>query len=263
MATTMINDYITMARRYPLLDKATEAELIEKKMAGDKQAEEQLVLGNLRLAILIACEFRKSGVAIEELVQAANVGLCLGIQRYEPTHGAKIGYYAAFWIRAECRDLIAKQKHLVRLGTSENQRKLFYKIGRMVQDVCSFDKMKLSEEIGIPVEEIEEFCMRIQPTVSLTTEEGVSDLPDLSPSPEDEAADNELPELLETLIEKADLDESELFVIRNRFKDAPLSLADCAKSLGVSPKAVKGIETRALGYLRETAEAMGIDSFFE
>jgi DNA-directed RNA polymerase sigma subunit (sigma70/sigma32) len=133
----------------------------------------------------------------------------------------------------------------------------------MVQDVCSFDKMKLSEEIGIPVEEIEEFCMRIQPTVSLTTEEGVSDLPDLSPSPEDEAADNELPELLETLIEKADLDESELFVIRNRFKDAPLSLADCAKSLGVSPKAVKGIETRALGYLRETAEAMGIDSFFE
>src|ERR1700676_1424909 len=121
--------YLSDIRRFPMLERDQEYKLAKRwREQGDRDAADQLVTSHLRLAAKLAMGYRGYGLPIAEIVSEGNVGLMQALNRFEPERGFRFSTYAMWWIRASIQDYILRSWSLVKIGTTSNQKKLFFKL---------------------------------------------------------------------------------------------------------------------------------------
>src|SRR5512133_377614 len=132
--------YLAEINRYPLLTVDEEQRLArEFRKDGDTRAAHRLVTANLRFVVKVAYEYRSYGFRMADLVQEGNIGLMKAVQKFDPDKGIRLISYAVWWIRAYIQNYILKSWSLVKLGTTQAQRKLFFSLARTRRELEKFD----------------------------------------------------------------------------------------------------------------------------
>ena len=265
--TDPVSLYLREISKYPLLTREEEKKwALRYYETKDPKAAEVLVTSNLRFVVKIASEYSKFGSRLIDLIQEGNVGLMQGVREFNPYKGVKLISYAVWWIRGYIQEYLMKQYSLVKIGTTQNQRKLFYKLQkeRETMERLGFDTVvkQLSGQLEIPEDEIVQMSQRMQGgDVSLSAPLGDSDratLMDLQTTPNEEMFDTTLANLeevdnLHEVIDelRSDLNERELELLETRLlSDSPLTLQDIGEKNGVSREAVRQMEVRLINKIK-------------
>lgn len=259
--------YLAEIRKYPLLtpeeEKALAIRFYEKK---DPIAAEKLVTSNLRFVVKIALEYAKMGAKLMDLVQEGNVGLMHAVKEYNPYKGVKLITYAVWWIRGYMRDYLMKQFSMVKIGTTQNQKKLFYNLEKEERELKLLghepkDVQLLSSRLGVTEKDVELMQQRLSSKdVSLDApvdEEGGAHFLDLqtdNTTPEDQLEILELIDLLKEKVEsiKPKLNEKELDILENRIlADEPKTLQEIGDKYGITRERARQLEERLLKNIKE------------
>ena len=123
--------YLADISKYPLLKQEEERELALRYKAGDEEAGKRLITANLRFVVKVALEYRGYGAELQDLIQEGNLGLMMALRHFDPERGYRFISYAIWWIRAYIQNYIMRSWSLVKVGTTQAQKKLFYKMGRL------------------------------------------------------------------------------------------------------------------------------------
>ena len=270
--------YMAEVKRYPLLSKED-----EKRLAmlfydeGDQTAAEQLVTANLRFVVKVAAEYSKFGNKMIDLIQEGNMGLMHAVRQYNPYNGARLITYAVWWIRGYIQEYLMKQHSMVKVGTTANQRKLFYQLRKQKEELerMGFDAgvKKLSGQLGIPEKEVSEMTQRMSGgDISLdktVSHDGTTTLIELQhdeyqSQADDMLGDKEEIEQLKQSIDsiKGQLKDREIELLEDRLlSDSPKTLKEIGDKYGVSREAVRQMEARLLKKIKaQLQEALDIDS---
>lgn len=261
--------YLAEIRQYPLLTKEQEKKLaIQYFDHKDPRAAEALVTSNLRFVVKVAAEYTKFGARLIDLVQEGNVGLMHAVKEFNPYKGARLITYAVWWIRGYIQEYLMRQYSLVRIGTTANQRKLFYQLQKEKEKLEKMgfgqDIKQLSGKLGIDQDEIEEMQKRLSGRdVSLDqplTDDGSgsSRMIDLQQQAGSDNVDDqlglaeELNLLKETIADiKDQLSEKEKIILENRLlADEPMTLQELGDQFGTTREAVRQIENRLMQKLK-------------
>lgn len=161
-----LNLYLKEITRHKLLSIEEERELtMELLKTGDIEVAKKLVLANLRLVVKIALEYKSAYKNIMDLIQEGNIGLMKAVSKYDPAKGAKLSYYASWWIRSYILKFILDNFRLVKIGTTQDQKKLFYNLMREKQRLLNLglptDVKQLSETLGVSEKSIIEMDQRL------------------------------------------------------------------------------------------------------
>jgi RNA polymerase sigma-32 factor len=260
-----LSRYLDEIRRFPLLEPSEEYMLAKSwREHGDRDAAHRLVTSHLRLVAKIAMGYRGYGLPISEVISEGNVGLMQAVKRFEPDKGFRLATYAMWWIKAAIQEYILRSWSLVKMGTTANQKKLFFNLRKAKSKISALeegdmhpDQVKLiAKRLGVTEQDVIEMNRRLGGDVSLNApirEEGDSGewqdwLVDESSSQESrlmasEEADNRRKALGEALTVLNDR-ERRIFEAR-RLADDPITLEDLAEEFGVSRERVRQIEVRA------------------
>lgn len=144
-----LSTYLVEINRFPLLSAKDEGALARRyRDTGDIEAAHQLVTSNLRFVVKIAYEYRSYGLRMADLVQEGNIGLMMAVKKFDPDKGFRFISYAVWWIRAMIQNFILKSWSLVKIGTTQAQRKLFYKLRQAKKAITGFlsDPEALNDE---------------------------------------------------------------------------------------------------------------------
>ena len=159
--------YLWEIRRYKLLSKAEELELaIRYRKNNDPQAAHKLILSNLRLVVKIAMDFHRYWMKnLMDLIQEGNVGLMQAVKKFDPHKGIKFSYYASFWIKAYILKFIMENWKLVKIGTTQSQRKLFFNLAKEKERLLALgyepEPKLLAERLDVKKDEIVEMAQRL------------------------------------------------------------------------------------------------------
>jgi len=168
-----LDRYVAEINRYKLLTREQEMELALKyAKSGDLEAAHELVTSNLRFVVKIAHEYKGYGLRLLDLIQEGNIGLMMAVKKFEPDRGYRLISYAVWWIRAYMQNFILRSWSLVKLGTTQAQRKLFYKLRGTQAQIArlqgaeadlSFraDPSKVATALGVSVEDVVEMDQRL------------------------------------------------------------------------------------------------------
>lgn len=165
--------YLQQIARYPLLEPEEEYEIARKQFdEGDVGAAHRLVTSNLRLVVKIANDFRQAQLNLLDLIQEGNYGLMQAVKRFNPYKGVKLSSYAAWWIRAYILKYIMDNKSQVRIGTTADQRKLYYNLEKtarkLLQEYDHVDAKLLADHLNVREKDVLEMQARLAaPDVSL------------------------------------------------------------------------------------------------
>ncbi|MES2770001.1 MAG: RNA polymerase factor sigma-32 [Bdellovibrionota bacterium] len=270
-----LQQYLNEIRKYPLLTPEEEKELAVRYFEkGDPLAAEKLVTSNLRFVVKIALEYAKMGAKMMDIVQEGNVGLMHAVKEYNPYKGVKLITYAVWWIRGYIREYLLKQYSMVKIGTTQNQKKLFYNLEKekrkLLQEGEQSTTALLSSRLNIPERDVRLMEQRMGgKDVSLDApvdEDGNTHLVDLqsdSSNPESELEVLELIDLLKDKIEeiKPSLNDKELDILENRIlADEPQTLQEIGDKYGISRERARQLEERLLKNLKEKFLAIANDS---
>jgi RNA polymerase sigma-32 factor len=264
--------YMEELRRYPLLPPEEELRLAYRlRDQGDIDAARKLVQANLRLVAKIAFEYRSLYVNVLDLIQEGNIGLMKAVSKFDPTRGARLGYYASWWIRSYILKYLLDNFRLVRVGTTAAQKKLFYHLLREKQRLEAQGLLAgprlLAEKLDVREKDIIEMEQRLSPSgadLSLdtplssasegrTTTHGEA-LPDpAEPADETLAREEFLALLSETLPEfRATLNSREQSLLDERIlSENPKTLQEIADQYGLTRERARQIEARVIEKLRE------------
>ena len=163
----MLKIYLSEIGRYEILSKEEQNELAHRfKKDGDKEARRQLIASNLRLVAKIAMGFSKqSKENVLDLIQEGNVGLVKAMNKFDPRRGIKFSYYASYWIKAYILKFIMENRKLVKIGTTQNQRKLFYQLNKERQKLRAKgvqpEAKMLADRLGVEEEDVIEMRARL------------------------------------------------------------------------------------------------------
>ena len=231
---------------------------------GDRDAAHRLVTSHLRLVAKIAMGYRGYGLPISEIVSEGNVGLMQAVKRFEPEKGFRLATYAMWWIKASIQEYILRSWSLVKMGTTANQKKLFFNLRKAKSKISALeegdmrpDQVKLiAKRLGVPEQDVIEMNRRLGGDASLNApirEDGDAGewqdwLVDDTVSQEsrlvaEEQADNRHKALRDAMSVLNDR-ERRIFEAR-RLADDPITLEDLAEEFGVSRERVRQIEVRA------------------
>jgi RNA polymerase sigma-32 factor len=257
--------YLEEIRRFPMLEPQDEYMFAKRwREHGDCDAAHRLVTSHLRLVAKIAMGYRGYGMPISEVISEGNVGLMQAVKRFEPEKGFRLATYAMWWIKAAIQEYILRSWSLVKLGTTANQKKLFFnlrkakgKISALEEGDLRPDQVKIiARRLGVTEQDVVEMNRRLGGDVSLNTpirEEGgsgewqdwlVDEISDQETRlAESEESDNRRKALGEALTVLNDR-ERRIFEAR-RLADDPITLEDLASEFGVSRERVRQIEVRA------------------
>jgi RNA polymerase sigma-32 factor len=230
----------------------------------DREAAQQLVVGNLYGVAAIAREYRHFGLQEADLIQEGTLGLMHAVKRFDPDRGFRLMTYASWWIRAAIHDFILHSWSIVKLGTNKLQRKIFAGLKKAKNAIAALDGDHVDEvaaEYGISSHEYQETANAyLQRDVSLDAdvEEGealITALPALEATPEELVVesnwqDHQKSQLHSALKELSDRDRH--IVMQRHLAEEPATLKDLSEGLGVSIERVRQLEKRAMGKLRET-----------
>ena len=257
--------YLEEIRRFPMLEAEEESVLAKRWCEhGDRDAAHKLVTSHLRLVAKLAVGYRGYGLPISEVISEGNIGLMQAAKRFDPQKGFRFATYAMWWIKAAIQEYILRSWSLVKMGTTANQKKLFFnlrkaksKISALEQGDLRPDQVKLiARRLGVTEQDVIDMNRRLGGDVSLNApirDDGdsgewqdwlVDDVSDQETRlVEDEESDNRkkaLGEALSVLNER----ERRIFEAR-RLADDPITLEDLAAEFGVSRERVRQIEVRA------------------
>ncbi|HEY6460262.1 MAG TPA: RNA polymerase factor sigma-32 [Polyangiaceae bacterium] len=270
--------YLREVQRHPLLTPEQTQALSTKFLeTQDPALAAQLVTANLRLVVKIAYEYRRAYKNIMDLIQEGNIGLMQAVKRYDPYRGVKLSSYAAWWIRAYILRFILNNWRLVKLGTTQAQRKLFFNLRKKRAELQAMGidptHEAIAQALNVPESEVADMDVRLQASEkSLDAPVGdaegrsiakVDMMPAAGDGPEALMADNELQGLLKdklgefrkTLVGK----DKDLAIFDERLvADDPLTLQELGDRFGISRERVRQLEQRLTGKLREyLREEMG------
>ena len=264
-AESGLTRYLEEIRRFPMLEPQEEYMLAKRwREHGDRDAAHKLVTSHLRLVAKIAMGYRGYGLPISEVISEGNVGLMQAVKRFEPEKGFRLATYAMWWIKAAIQEYILRSWSLVKMGTTANQKKLFFNLRKAKSKISALeegdlrpDQVKLiAKRLGVTEQDVVDMNRRLGGDVSLNapiredgdTGEWQDWLVDDSVSQEsrmvaNEEADNRRQALGEALSVLNDR-ERRIFEAR-RLADDPITLEDLAEEFGVSRERVRQIEVRA------------------
>jgi RNA polymerase sigma-32 factor len=264
-AESGLSRYLEEIRRFPMLEPQEEYMLAKRwREHGDRPAAHKLVTSHLRLVAKIAMGYRGYGLPISEVISEGNVGLMQAVKRFEPEKGFRLATYAMWWVKAAIQEYILRSWSLVKMGTTANQKKLFFNLRKAKSKISALeegdmrpDQVKtIAKRLGVPEQDVIDMNRRLSGDASLNAPiraDGDSGewqdwLVDESSSQESILAENEefdnrrkaLTDALSVLNDR----ERRIFEAR-RLADEPVTLEDLADEFGVSRERVRQIEVRA------------------
>ena len=260
-----LSRYLEEIRRFPMLEPQQEYMLAKSwREQGDREAAHQLVTSHLRLVAKIAMGYRGYGLPISEIVSEGNVGLMQAVKRFEPEKGFRLATYAMWWIKASIQEYILRSWSLVKMGTTANQKKLFFNLRKAKSKISALQEgdmrpdqvTVIAKRLGVTEQDVVDMNRRLGGDSSLNApirEDGDSGewqdwLADDSASQETvmaehEELDNRRKALSDALTVLNDR-ERRIFEAR-RLADNPITLEELADEFGVSRERVRQIEVRA------------------
>ena len=264
-AESGLSRYLEEIRRFPMLEPQEEYMLAKSwREHGDRDAAHRLVTSHLRLVAKIAMGYRGYGLPISEVISEGNVGLMQAVKRFEPEKGFRLATYAMWWIKASIQEYILRSWSLVKMGTTANQKKLFFNLRKAKSKISALeegdmrpDQVKLiAKRLGVPEQDVIDMNRRLGGDASLNApirEDGDAGewqdwLVDDTVSQEsrlvaEEQADNRHKALRDAMSVLNDR-ERRIFEAR-RLADDPITLEELAEEFGVSRERVRQIEVRA------------------
>jgi RNA polymerase sigma-32 factor len=266
--------YMNEVRRYPLLTPDEEKSLATRLVEhGDTTAARKLIEANLRLVVKIAYEYRRAHKNLLDLVQEGNIGLIQAVGKFDPYRGVKLSSYAAFWIRAYILKFILNNWRLVKIGTTQAQRKLFFNLRKEREKLEQLgfhpSSALLAEKLDVPEKEVIEMERRLAaPEASLDAPLGSSDdegtrtrldyIPSDVSRPDHAVEQSQFSELLKGKLETfaKTLEGREQTIFRERWlTDEPLTLQELGDRYNVSRERARQLEKRMLDRLKKYLEA--------
>jgi RNA polymerase sigma-32 factor len=259
--------YITQINRFSLLTPEEEFDLaVRFKKQSDLKAAEKLVTSNLRFVVKIAHEYRNYGMKLIDLIQEGNIGLMHAVKKFNPYKGYRLISYAVWWIRAYMQNYIIKSWSLVKIGTTQAQRKLFFKLNQEKKRLQSLSTKnpefaEIAESLHVKEEEIAEMDLRLSnrdlsldATLSEDSESTYVD--HLKYEGEDQ--ESALIRKEETALAKMSiagamsrLNERERYIIEHRIMaDNPETLQDIGDRFNITRERARQIEAQALKKMR-------------
>jgi RNA polymerase sigma-32 factor len=266
--------YLEEIRRFPMLEPQEEYMLAKSwREHGDRTAAHKLVTSHLRLVAKIAMGYRGYGLPISEVISEGNVGLMQAVKRFEPEKGFRLATYAMWWVKAAIQEYILRSWSLVKMGTTANQKKLFFNLRKAKSKISALedgdmhpDQVKtIAKRLGVPEQDVIDMNRRLSGDASLNAPiraDGDSGewqdwLVDETSSQEAKLAESEeydnrrqaLSDALTVLNDR----ERRIFEAR-RLADNPVTLEDLAEEFGVSRERVRQIEVRAFEKIQKAVK---------
>ena len=253
--------YLTEIRRFKLLSREEEHRLaVQYKEYGDLEAAYKLVTANLRLVVMIAREYQKAFKTLLDLIQEGNMGLMEAVKNFDPYRGVRFPSYAVWWIRAYMIRYIMNDWRMVKIGTTQAQRKLFFNLQKEKEKIEAEGLMPgpklLAQRLQVKEDEVVEMEQRLASRdLSVDVPIGGDDdeatmlsfLPDNKQTPEEQFADAQYHELLHDKMEQfaKTLKDKELVIYRERLlNEEPATLREIGEKYGISRERVRQIEER-------------------
>ena len=266
-----LQTYLREVQRHPLLTPEQTQELSSKFVqTQNPEIAARLVTANLRLVVKIAYEYRRAYRNIMDLIQEGNIGLMQAVKRYDPYRGVKLSSYAAWWIRAYILRFILNNWRLVKLGTTQAQRKLFFNLRKKRAELVALGidptDSEVAKQLNVPESDVAEMEVRLQASEkSLDAPVGDADgrsiakvdmMPSSVEGPEAQMADSELQGLLKEKLgefrKTLEGKDKEIAIFDERLvSDEPLTLQELGDRFGISRERVRQLEQRLTARLRE------------
>jgi RNA polymerase sigma-32 factor len=270
-----LSRYLDEIRRFPMLEPHEEYMLAKSwREHGDREAAHKLVTSHLRLVAKIAMGYRGYGLPIGEVVSEGNVGLMQAVKRFEPDKGFRLATYAMWWIKAAIQEYILRSWSLVKMGTTANQKKLFFNLRKAKGRISAFEEgdlhpenvKQIATQLGVTEQDVVDMNRRLGGDASLNAplrDEGEGGgewqdwLVDAGQSQEqvlveEEEGQNRLTALRNAL-SVLNPRERRIFEAR-RLSDDPITLEELSSEFGVSRERVRQIEVRAFEKIQEAVK---------
>ena len=264
-----LQSYLAQIRNYPVLSREEEYELAMKlRETGDLEAARQLIVSNLKFVVRVANEYKNYNVNTIDLIQEGNIGLMKAVRGFDPTKGYRLISYAVWWIRAYIQNHIMKNWSLVKVGTNQSQRKLFYKLrstknkieatgAEMGEDIYS----EIAKELDVPDSQVIEMDrimsgkdLSLDANVEGSTERTYLDILGDTFDQEQFLEDSQTRPLVARKIKEvlANLKDRERYIIERRIlTDSPETLEKLSRKFGISRERVRQIEKNALNKIKQ------------
>jgi RNA polymerase sigma-32 factor len=270
-----LSRYLDEIRRFPMLEPHEEFMLAKSwREHGDREAAHKLVTSHLRLVAKIAMGYRGYGLPISEVVSEGNVGLMQAVKRFEPDKGFRLATYAMWWIKAAIQEYILRSWSLVKMGTTANQKKLFFNLRKAKGRISAFEEgdlhpdhvKQIATQLGVNEQDVVDMNRRLGGDASLNAplrDEGEGGgewqdwLIDQGQSQEqvlveEEEGQNRL-KALRNALSVLNPRERRIFEAR-RLSDDPITLEELSTEFGVSRERVRQIEVRAFEKIQEAVK---------
>jgi RNA polymerase sigma-32 factor len=268
-----LNRYLQDIRQFPMLDPDEEFMLAKRwKEHGDSKAAHRLITSHLRLVAKISMGYRGYGLPIGEVISEGNVGLMQAVKRFEPDKGFRLATYAMWWIKASIQEFVLRSWSLVKMGTTANQKKLFFNLRKIKGQIQALDEGDLkpdqvkliAKRLGVEESDVISMNRRLGGDTSLNAPiradsegEWQDWLVDESSNQEETLAASEETEmrrgLLNEAMDKLSDRERRVFEAR-RLKDEPATLEDLSQEFGVSRERIRQIEVRAFEKIQKAVK---------
>ncbi|HEY1125789.1 MAG TPA: RNA polymerase sigma factor RpoH [Sphingobium sp.] len=266
-----LNRYLAEIRKFPLLTPEQEYMLAKRYQEHqDPEAAAQLVTSHLRLVAKIAMGYRGYGLPVAELISEGNIGLMQGVKKFEPDRGFRLATYAMWWIRASIQEFILRSWSLVKIGTTAAQKKLFFNLRRMKNQIEAFedgdlhpdDVAKIATDLGVTEDEVVSMNRRMAMGGDTSLNVSVNEdgegqwqdwLVDDRPLQDERIADAQERDVRHDMLLDAmdDLNDRERHILQERrLAEEPKTLEELSQVYGVSRERVRQIEVRAFEKLQ-------------
>lgn len=258
--------YLSQVEHYPVLSREDENELaIRYKEKADQHAEQVLITSNLRFVIKVALGYRNYGVKLMDLIQEGNIGLMKAVQRFDPDRGYRLISYAIWWIKAYIQNYIIRSWSLVKMGTTQAQRKLFYRIADLPEatdlEAHLENVSSLATRINVTEDEVIDMAARLRAhdlslddMIGESSRDSFADiLRDDTPDQEEMLADRQEQSHLKEWVVNAleSLNPREKYIVEKRvLSEEPATLKELGKHFGVTRERARQIERAALEKLK-------------
>lgn len=267
-----LNRYLAEIRKFPVLKPEEEFMLAKRyQQHGDPKAAEQLVTSHLRLVAKIAMGYRGYGLPVSELISEGNIGLMQGVKKFDPDRGFRLATYAMWWIRASMQEFILRSWSLVKIGTTAAQKKLFFNLRRMKNNLDAFEDgdlnqaslSKIATDLGVSEEEVNNMNRRMamggDSSLNISMREDGDGqwqdwLIDDEPLQDQKVADAQEDTLRHEMLAEAmdGLNAREKHILaQRRLIDEPKTLEELSQHYSVSRERVRQIEVRAFDKLQK------------
>jgi len=265
-----LRGYLVEIRKYPFLSREEEHDLaVRFREQGDLNAVTQLILSHLRLSVSIAMEYKRLPFNTMDLIQEGNVGLMHAVKKFDPYKNVRVATYAAWWIRAYILKYILQNWRLVRIGTTEAQRKLFFRLSKEREALekrgMVVTPKLLADQLNVKEKEVVEMTQRLEGhEVSLSTpvgEDESSSYGDFLPAPQEDTEKHLADKQLKTLFQSKlatftkRLKTREADILSNRvLSENPKTLENFAQKYDISKERVRQIEANLIKKLKKFIE---------